>query len=362
MNEEKKISGIQFASLAFISRIACAFTGIPNLRTNLPTSDRISVFLIGLLLSLLLALPVLLFIEKENNRGLQNREKPCPSGIGRIILIFYAAFFVGAGILAVSRLGVFASGILLQKNNLHLFTAILIIAGAFCAERGLEPTARVSVLLSAAVLGGLLFTGLCDVGKMKLENLSQPFAGNIPIIVREAFFEACMNVELPVLMLLAPQIKIKKKTHLLLWLPLCFVCISAAFAVAAAVAGHYADLQVFPLHSLAVIAKTALFERIDDLLASLWVSCTVLKTGILLYTAYVAARTAVPACKKRCFFILTGALVFGGYLLLTANIQFFANVLQSAAVPVLFLFATVFIPLFTCLKNGRKEHKEVAKQ
>ncbi len=357
MYKEKNISTFQFVSLAFISRIVFAFTGIPNLRATLSLTDRIAVLSLGLLLSLLSAIPVFLCGGKQGNIGLQTRLNPQTSVTGRCILLFYTLFFIASTVLTVTQFSLFASNVLLQKTNLHLFVAVLIACGVFCAYKGIEPMARVGVLLAVATLASLLFIALSNTDKIQPDNLAWQTENRFTTVLREAFFEAGMNAELTVLLFLAPQIKITKKIKLLLWLPLCAVILAASFTLLQAIAGNFADLQLFPLHTLTVLTKTKLFERIDDLIAGLWVACTIIKTGLLLFTANITACSVLPAGRTTLFRIGTGIVIFGGYLFLSDDVQRYANVMQSTAVPILFLSATVIIPLFVFLSDRIKQQK-----
>lgn len=355
---QNQIRGLQLFSLLFISRSVGVFTYMIRLQSSIDTGGSILVIGFYLLFSILFAIPVLIYLTKQQKTDLLTGASFVSQRFASIIGLFYAVIFLLAAIITIARFGLFAGTVLLQQSNLRIFIFALLIASVYSAAKGLEPMARTGVIFTFILLFSLIFTSASTLSEFNAANITVPQSVHLADIVKQAFVSACRNIEITALLFIAPQIKgsISKITvcHIIFFSILTAMIIT----VAGGVMGDYGEQQMYPLYTLSVLAKFGFLERTDDLQTGIWVVCTMLKIAFLLYASVLSANKSLQKQLHFKHYAIGGIVIFAGYLLLSANIEMLVKTITSNLMPIFFLTATVLIPLTVTFAVRRKEIKQ----
>lgn len=359
--QQKKINTVQLYSMFYIFRMVGTFTYMLRLRAPLSATDRAIMAFCYLFFSVAFAAPVLICIGNEPHIGLMAYVKNTSKKTQQCIGLFYMFTFLWSASVVASRFSLFSGIVLLQQENLGIFMLILVGVSIYCASKGPEPLARTGVIVAVLLFVSLLLMTLTVVKEFDAVLLPPPLQTGLSSVVYQGFHSACRNIETTSLLFIAPKTSGNLRKGYLPWILFFCLQLASLFLLAGGIAAEYGELQMFPLYTLAALAKIGILERMDDLLTGVWVICAMLKIAFLLHTATQAAEQGSQKKPDRLLLLLLGGLfVFGSNLFLSQNISFFGKFIASPVNPVLFILATVLVPCGLMLRQKlhRRKRKE----
>ena len=361
--KQGQISVFQLFCLLYSSRMVGTFIYLFRLRGYMESGDRIASAFTYLLFSVLFAVPALICIKQQPNADILTQTEVISPSFSRITAALDAIVFLWGCILTVSRFGLFASSVLLLQKNLLLFIFILLSAAVFCASKGLEPLARTGVIFTFILVSSLCFSSSTLLADFDIDNLSRPFQNGAQDVINESFFAACRNIETTALLFIYPDVNGKVKKAFFGWILSFSVSVASFFALVGGVMGHYGDLQMFPLHTLSVLAQAPVAERMDDLLNGIWVVCVMIKIAFLLYVFRNIIAHIFKKDLQTLPLLFGGAATYAGYLVLSRTIDGFAKTLLFPGNWLGYLLVTVLIPccIFIFGKHKKNKTKRVTK-
>ena len=354
---KNKISSLQLFCILFVCRLLGTFTYMNQLQTTLHAGSRIISTLICLILSVLTALPVLLFLQKQKNTSFLNSVCIISDKTARIIGISYTVVFLFAAVITLTRFGLFAGTVLLQNTGLYISVFFLLLVSVYCAHQGLQPLTRTAVIFAILLLVSLIAVIAGTVGEFRLINIPAVQGDEVPAVIGQAFFSACRNIEIPALLFIAEEIKGKAHTVVLKFITAFSIISALLFTVAGGVLGEYGDQQIFPLFTLSSVAKFGFVERMEDLLTGIWIVCAMLKTAFLLYVASQCLQKSLHKEIKTCHTAIGAVLIFAGYLLFSADIPTTIRLLRTWLLPAGYIIFAILLPIVLYLLFVRKEKK-----
>ncbi|MBE6811678.1 MAG: hypothetical protein E7523_02220 [Ruminococcaceae bacterium] len=354
---KNKISSLQLFCILFVSRLLGTFTYMSQLQTTLHAGSRIVATGVCLIFSILSAIPVLLFLQKQNNASFLNSVSILSDKTSRLIGIFYAVVFLFAAIITITRFGLFAGTVLIQNTGLYISVFFLLLVSIYCVYQGLQPFARTAVIFAVILLFSLISVIAGTIGECDLSNIPSVQKNEIPDIVRQAFFSACRNIEIPALLFISEEIKGKAHSTVLKFITVFSIISALLFTVAGGVLGEFGEQQIFPLFTLTSVAKFGLFERMEDLLTGIWIVCAMLKTAFLLYVASQCLQKSLHKEKTTRYAAIGGGLIFAGYLIFSADIPTTIRLLRTWFLPAGYIIFAVLLPAVLYVLIGRKEKK-----
>ncbi len=357
---KNKISSLQLFCILFVCRLLGTFTYMNQLQTTLHAGSRIISTLICLILSVLTALPVLLFLQKQKNTSFLNSVCIISDKTARIIGISYTVVFLFAAVITLTRFGLFAGTVLLQNTGLYISVFFLLLVSVYCAHQGLQPLTRTAVIFAILLLVSLIAVIAGTVGEFRLINIPAVQGDDVPAVIGQAFFSACRNIEIPAILFISEEIKGKAHTTVLKFITAFCIISTLLFTIAGGVLGEYGEQQIFPLFTLSSVAKFGLFGRAEDLLTGIWIVCTMLKTAFLLYVASRCLQKALHKEMKTPYIAIGSGLIFAGYLLFSADIPTTIRLLRTWLLPAGYVLFTVLIPtvLYFFIKKKEKKSKK----
>lgn len=352
------ISTFQLYGMFYIFRTVGTFTYMLRLRAPLSASDRAIVAIFCFLFLTVFSAPVFLCIKKAGNSGFLNLSSTISPLYAKALSIFYALSFLWAAAVVAARFSLFSGIVLLQQENLNIFLFVLLAVSIYCASKGLEPLARTSMIMAVILLISLFLMTVAASKDFNPIYLSLPLQNGMQPVILQGFYSACRTVELTALLFIAPKTSGALQKGFFIWIAVFCVQFALLFLAVGAIAGDYGELQMFPLYTLASLAKIGILERMDDLLTGIWVICAMLKTAFLMHTSVSVIEQGFNIKKKQYFLPLCGAAVFIGNLFLSQNIEFFGRFIASPVNPVLFIASAVVIPLVTYTLHKTKIRKK----
>ena len=354
---KNQISSAQLFCILFVCRLLGTFTYMSQLQTTLHAGSRIVATGVCFLFSILSAIPVLLYLQKQNNVSFLNAVGIVSEKTAGIIGISYAAFFLFAAIITITRFGLFAGTVLVQNTGLYISVFFLLLVCVYCVYQGLQPLARTAVIFAVILLFSLFAVIAGTIGECSLINIPGIRENEIPNIIKQAFFSACRNIEIPALLFIAEEIKGKAHTVVLKFITAFSIISALLFTVAGGVLGEYGDQQIFPLFTLSSVAKFGFVERMEDLLTGIWIVCAMLKTAFLLYVASQCLQKSLHKEIKTCHTAIGAVLIFAGYLLFSADIPTTIRLLRTWLLPAGYIIFAILLPIVLYLLFVRKEKK-----
>ena len=352
-----KISSIQLFCILFVCRLLATFTYMSQLQTTLHAGSRIVSAALYFVFSLIFAIPVLLYLKKQKNTSFINSVNTLSENSARIIGIIYAGVFIFSAIITLTRFGLFAETVLLQNAGLYISVFFLLVVSVYCARQGLQSLAKTAVIFSGILAASLAIVSIGNIGDCKLINIPAVQASDISNIVKQAFFSACRNIEIPALLFVAEQIKGKTVAVVLKFLTTFSIISVILFTMAGCALGEYAEQQIFPLFTLSSVAEIGFFEHTEDLLTGIWIVCAMLKTAFLLYVASQCFQKALHKETKIYHSAIGGGLIFIGYLIFSADISTTIRLLKTWILPAGFIISAVLLPSVLYVLICQKEKK-----
>lgn len=353
---QNTISSFQLFSMIYIFRMVATFTYMLRIRAPLESTDRAIMAIAYFVFSLLFALPVFLCIGKQPYNSVLTLAGTNRHKWTKPVAMYYAFTFIWAAGVAAARFSLFSGIVLLQQENLNIFIFVLLAVSVYCASKGLEPLARAGSVMSVLLFVSLILMTGTVIKDFDTLYLQPPLQSGLSAVIYQGFHSACRNIETTSLLFTASHTKGNLRKGYLIWLVFFCVQLAALFLLVGGIAAEYGNLQMFPLYTLAALAKIGILERMDDLLTGVWVICALLKIAYLLHTSVAAIGEGFQNKYNRNKLLIAGGiLVFAANLFLSQNIEFFGKFIASPVNPVLFMIATVVLPLLIFAKNRTKK-------
>ena len=358
---QTKINSFQLYCILLTSRLLGTFTYMISLHKNLSTAAQIAVMLMYFVLSLIMSAPVFYILHNKSNTAFLQQIASVSVASRRIIAGLYCAVFLLSATITLIRFSLFTGTVLLQNTSLHIFIFSLMIVSIYAAHKGLQPLARTAVLFAFILCASLFFVQAGVLNEFKLLNISGIKASHISDIVKQAFFSASRNIEIPAVLFIADKISGNINKAIFRMLAVFSAATAILFAVAGGVTGAYGEQQMFPLFTLASVAKLGFFERMEDLLTGIWVVCAMIKITFLIIVATVCLRDARKKDSDLVTITALCGIAFAGYWFFSADLTKAINLLHSPLLPAGFIFFGVVFPTFLYLlaeKKGQISFKE----
>lgn len=121
--------------------------------------------------------------------------------------------------------------------------------------------------------------------------------------------------------------------------------------------GNFANTQLFPVHSLAALAKFSMFGRLDPLITGIWILCAFLKVSFLLYLQADILHKEFDNLSKKTILAGLSALSSVICLYIAGSVQRFTVVDNSIAKLIATALAATVIPGILLVLNRRKKYE-----
>jgi spore germination protein (amino acid permease) len=207
--------------------------------------------------------------------------------LGKIVGGAYAIYFLAVNILVIREFSEFLTNTLMPGTPGVVFSAIIVLIGAYAASKGIEVITRMAqFVLPLFVVSLVVLLGLA-APNMELGKLQPFLEGGVLPIIWGSVVPASMYGEIVVLVILLPMVnkpqEIKRKGALTLLAAVFFL--TADTLIILTIFGPYltGDL-LFPFWYLAKFIEFGNYlQRMESLIVLLWVVGIVIKVDIFYY-------------------------------------------------------------------------------
>lgn len=360
MTNTHQISPSQLYSIFFVSRILVTLTYIPTLGEASLSSDLLVQALLYPLGMLVSALPLYALYKARPDWDLFDCAYRISPVLSKGIAVLYALFFLFTALLSVTRFDLFATSRLFPDSDFTVFLLIIIVVGCAAAGFGLEAIGRLSgiaVLLVCVTLGFVIAVLL---PRFEPLNFTPLFYNGVAPTLRGAATFLSGTAEVAALAVIAPRVRGKLAKGYLKWTLWLTLAMGLLFFCAISVLGAFFDTQLFPFHSLAVLAEFSVLQRLDAFHTGVWILCLFVKLAFFTLLAVSCLRKAFGRRFKKawiagCIVVLGAAAVFfsGAY-------ERFAALAKPELMMAFFAVFVIIIPLclLPLVKKQAKREKE----
>lgn len=354
MRGKGKISVFQFFSILFVCRVIAFFTFVIANRPEFSPENRMTLFLPFILLGLLMSVPALIIIGKNENGTVFDLTNRLSSKLTKLVGVIYAAGALWSAAVNLTRFELFMSTVMYPGTELLIFILIILSAAILIARTGLEAAGRMSVIIIAVLGVSLAFVAITTVKDFEYTNLNPPFLNGILPLIKSGFTSVSRTSEIAALLIFAPKINGKIKKGLGIWLAALGATISALFTLILGVTGEYGEQQMFQLYALTVLAKIGAIERLDALICAIWVLCSLMRLSFYLYTSELFFEGGFRVKKRTSVYIAFSVIILAGYVCLSKSVSFFSNVLSSGINEILFTAILAALPMVLIIADKIK--------
>lgn len=349
----KTISTAQAVSILTISQLFSVLLFSPLGYSVSDASYLVYGSMVGVLIQVILLLPMWMFFRtgQEDVFLLCRQGGAWLKGFGVLMLLL----LLGGLFQTAVRFQFFITVAVFSDASTAVVLLALMVAVVYGASMGLEGIVRAGSII--AVVG--LFLMVLSQGTLLEEidwiNLRPIDQNGTFAILQIGWEQATNNTTLLLLVLLAPKVKGSFQKMAGLYLLLAGGLSVLLYLFCVLVLGDYLATQSFPYYSMASIASTDIFQRLDALQMSLIVLVAYLKMAIffLFFAKYL--QRFLPKSWHAVGFWGSAGLVFLGSLGLSWWVARYKVYNQMAGTDVAMLLVLVVLPVLLLWKGGCHE-------
>lgn len=354
MEETKgKISAFQFFVMLFLSRTLTTVTYVSSYTKDIRLSDMLIQPVFRITIGTVIMIPVYLLYKKYRDKNVLDLARARSPILSKALSALYLLTFFYFTVVTIARLDLFAGTVVFPETDVDYMLVFVIIFCCYGAVLGFEALGRSSVLSAVIVLPAIIFILAALISKVDLLNLTPVFYNGVMPVVKTAVDSVGQTVEYAVIAIALPRVSGKVKKGFFIWLVAQTALMAVMFFFAATVMGNYTGTQLFPFHTLASLAKFAMFDRIDAIFTGVWIMCAFIKASLLIYLQADILRKEFPRLKKKHSLVGIGVLAVISNLIIAGGIQRF-TVIDSSIIKIVLTGITTFIIPLTMLIFCRK--------
>lgn len=360
MTKRGTINSFQLFAILFLCRIIALFTYIIPTKTELTSGDKPLKMLPFLIICLIASIPAFMLLGRGNSGGVIGRANSVSPLFGKATGIFYAAVFLWTASVNVARFELFVSTVMFSEANMDILTVILLVLAVFTAVKGIEAMGRGSVIILFLLTASVIFIVISVIENFEFMNLEPPAYYGLTPMLDDAFAGATRTMEIATLLVASGFTDGKIKKGAVMWIATFSLCAFFIFTVIYGVTGEYGEQQMFQLYTLTVLARFGIFERMDDAIIGIWVLCALIKTAFYIFLAGECLKESFSVKPDKKIYAAFSIVIMLVYLRIARTITEFSDIMGHTAIDVLFVVATVAVPLAVFIIYKIKSRREGA--
>ena len=357
MQTKTEITAFQFYTILFLSRIFSLVTYISGIRDVLSTSAEILSVVIMSALLCVSVIPTAMLVKKNSGKSILTRAADISPCLEKTVCVVYLSFFIYKGITTAARSELLLGSVMFPGTNVQLFVAVLLVAAAFCALRGIEALGRAGVIFLVPVLFAFGFVFLSLADDFDILNLSAIYTHETSGILDSAVFSASRTNEIAIIPLLLPLVKNHRPKHVFLWTAAVSAIIILTEVMISGVLGGFGENQLFNMYSLSVIARLGFIERTDAIISCIWMICSAVKLALTFFACNILLEAITRKSRPVIHTALCAAAVFTGMMIISLSITNFAVMIKIPLMTVFYVATAVVIPLVIISAERLREKK-----
>lgn len=357
MKTVSKISTGQFFSLLLLSRLLTTLTFMPMFSMPARTSDYIIAMVFGSVLIPLSCVPVLLLYRKQRDKNIVDLSYDISPIFSKIIAVVYVFLFMFYAFTTLARLNLFVETVVFPDIETTFFVIVSVLAACYAAHLGLEPLGRAGAVSLFLFCGSFLIILLTMISKIDINNLSPVFYDGAKPVINNAFAVLIRTIEPAIFAVLIPRVSGNIKKGFIIWAIAFSVTVTLIFFFLMSGLGETALLQMFPVHSMAVLSEFSVFERLDVLLTGVWIISAFIKISFMVYLSAETLSKSFEKKHSNVYIIIAGLLLIAAVAFESTSYSTFRITTSITIRAVLFFLFVIVLPLVVLVCG--KIHKKV---
>jgi spore germination protein KB len=367
MMGKERISGWQFFLLTVNYALGTAFFIRPGSMIASTKQDGWIIPLVAGAFAVLVACLWLLLANANPNLSIvQISLKVAGKPVGGLIAIIYIWYFVQTASWVTRNLGDFMKTILMPHTPISVFHIMFLLIACYAAIRGIETIARTSELLTPFILLVLFVIYIAALNEWNWDRLQPMFQSDLIKLMKDsAPVIGFPYLETITILMLAPYVKSRFKTSLLLGLITVTLLLSGIVFVTIGVLGAARSSHLlYPLYTIVKELRIAEFiEHLESTIVIVWLIWIFLKLCIAYFCA-VEGMCQLFQLKDRTWVAIPLVLLVSG-IAISLNDNVVANIdwdrryifpyscLYGIVLPLLLL-------ILTWIRKQRQKGKELS--
>lgn len=352
MNTKSNISSQQAFSLLLISRLLSTITFMPILNNNAKISDYIVSMALGSISVFIFSIPIIVFIKR--GRGINDITYRISERVNKFIMFAYALFFLIFVFSTLVRMNLFVSAVVFPQKSTAVFMVLSIAAACYAATHGLEALGRAGTISLFLLIISFLLILFSLRERVDINNLSPVFYDGATPVLKIIWSIVIRTFEPAIMLFILPRISRNALKSYLIWILSFSVIATIIIFFLMTSLGDAALLQLFPVHSMAVLSQVSVFERMDALLIGMWILSAFIKISFLIFLISELLAQCFERINKNTITVLLGIIIASAVLIESLSVTFFKITTSMVFGSVIFLIFIVMIPAIFVFKGAKK--------
>lgn len=360
--ENSKIDCKYLYSILFLSRLFSVFFLIGSIWNGTSTGDKIMSVITAFLLSLISAIPTVIYLKSGENKNITIRAEKISPVWSKCIAAVYIIFYLFICIITGIKFDLFATSIMSPYISQLFFLFIIILCAGYGAYLGLKTISRASAIITAFVGLSIVFMFFTLINKINFNNLTPAFSYGLAPAFNSGLYFMSATAEISSIVVIAGEIKGKIIKNLYLWLGIIFSCLFILVFLVVTVQGKFSDTRLFPIYSIIIQAGFGIFQRLDTIQTGIWTLCLLARLCFFIRLITDIAEQSFNIKKRQPLIIAIIAVITASVCLVSNNIFDLIRQVDISLLFIIFVITTVIIPLSVPvaekIKNGKSTKAE----
>ncbi len=348
-----KISAFQFYVMLFLSRTLTTVTYISSYTKDVRLSDMLVQPVFRIIFGTIIMIPLYLLYKKYENKNLIDIANEHSISFSKVLSVLYVIAFFYFTVVTIARLDVFTGTVVFPETNVNFMIVFVIIFCCYGAYLGFEALGRSSVISAVFVIPAIAFILFALVDKVDFLNLSPVFYNGLTPVIKTAIDSVGQTIEYVIIAIALPKVTGKITKGFFVWIFSQTLLMAVLFFFAGAVMGNFASTQLFPFHTLASLAKFAMFDRLDAIFTSVWIMCAFIKATLLIFLQTDILNSSFPKIRKTSFLVIISIALIVANLFIAGEIERFL-IIDNSVIKIIVTGITVLVIPIVVLLFSRK--------
>lgn len=357
MTNAKTISYRQLAVLLALSRIFSEGADLRAVETGY-SMQRFTVILVSNVILFLLYLPLIFLANKRPSESVISVVTEKSRVLGWLCGIFILLSLLAAAVSAICSTSLYCISTVFDKAPMYLFVILPLGVCGVAAWKGIQGSARSSVLFGAVFAVFLIFIMISVWERFDWEWLYPAFLEEPELFFGQVLRHLGRNSELLAFAVLMEYAD-KKAAYSVYWyVPSVMLLQGLKLLLQTIVLGPVLNSTTFPMFTISALSDIVLFQRLDGINVVVWLLTCIVKVTVALLCAR-AVFTRLVGERTGKWSVWVSAAVIALASLLTGGSSGSALSLDSIASSWIILLAGgVLIPIIALIAaniNGKRE-------
>lgn len=358
MKAINKISITQAVSLMVLVNIFSQLNFIPAFNVGYDIQAMVEANVISVVAKLILAVPLMMLLSRYEMGVLQIAQRSgtvAKTIIGVVLLGVIYLNIIGT----IFGFQFFLSNAIYIENTNNISIVLSFILCSFLAYcMGLEGLGRAGVVVMVMVVIGVVIIWVSLGTQISTRNILPTLEEFPNTLITTVLHHISRMSELIVLAILMGQVQTNNRRKQSKWIVISIILVTGIIGqllqyLMVGVLGEYAKQQTFPFYTLTSLSTFGTFDRLDVIYMMLWTMVSLIRVGVLMYSANYCIEILLPRVKKKMLKVLIIVAVLPLSIVSVYNPQWYSRVTPNSGIYMSLIL--VMVPVVLMLIGGNNE-------